>query len=138
MDSRGKRVCARWSKRISNLKLEISEKAKARRIPFPHSQPLEMSIAGFSVLRGALEDSGGAHATADAHGDQAVAGVAALEFADDGRSKFCAGAAERMAESDGAAVDVDARGIETSGFDDAQSLRGEGFVELDDVNLIER
>src|SRR5713226_4150511 len=32
----------------------------------------------------ALEDAGGAHAAADAHGDHAVACVAALEFADDG------------------------------------------------------
>src|SRR5260370_16450164 len=48
----------------------------------------------------ALEDAGGAHAPADAHGDHAVAGVAALEFADDGRGKFCAGAAAGVADGD--------------------------------------
>src|ERR1700739_2141309 len=44
----------------------------------------------------ALEDAGGAHAAADAHGDHTVACVAALELADDGGREFCAGAAERM------------------------------------------
>src|SRR5580704_19123005 len=43
-----------------------------------------------------------------------------------------------MAERDGAAIDVDARRVKTSEFDYAERLRGEGFVQLDDVNLIER
>src|SRR5258708_7388921 len=49
----------------------------------------------------ALEDAGGAHAAADAHGDHAITRIAALQFADDGDGEFCAGAAEGMAESDG-------------------------------------
>src|SRR5260370_3051172 len=46
----------------------------------------------------AFEDAGGAHATADAHGDDAIAGIAALQFANDAGGKFRAGAAERMAD----------------------------------------
>ena len=61
----------------------------------------------------ALEDAGGAHAAADAHGDHAVFGVAALEFPNNRSCKFCAGAAERMAQGDSAAVGIDARRIET-------------------------
>src|SRR6266850_1398087 len=66
----------------------------------------------------ALEDAGGAHAAADAHGDHAVAGVAALEFANERGGEFCAGAAEGMAESDGAAVGIDAGSVEASLLDD--------------------
>ena len=40
----------------------------------------------------ALEDAGGAHSPADAHGDHAVARVAALQFANDGGGEFCSGA----------------------------------------------
>src|SRR5260370_567804 len=85
----------------------------------------------------ALEDAGGAHAAADAHGDHAVAGVAALEFADDGGGKFCTGAAERMAEGDGAAVGIDAVGIQAGLLDDGQGLRSEGFVQFDYGHVVE-
>src|SRR5437879_3359990 len=44
--------------------------------------------------RETLEDAGGAHAAADAHGNHAVARVAALQFANDSGGEFCAGAAE--------------------------------------------
>ena len=43
-----------------------------------------------------------------------------------------------MAESDGAAVDVDAGGIEVERADDGQGLRGKGFVQLDEVDVVER
>src|SRR5882762_9795649 len=54
----------------------------------------------------ALEDAGSAHAAADAHGDHAVLRVAALEFSDESGGEFCAGAAQGMAEGDGAAVRI--------------------------------
>ena len=59
-----------------------------------------------------FKDAGRALASAHAHRDHAVAGVAALHFAEDSRGEFRARAAEGMAERDGAAVDVDDRGIE--------------------------
>src|ERR1700722_712897 len=40
-----------------------------------------------------FENAGGAHAAADAHGDQSVASAAAFEFADDACGKLRAGAA---------------------------------------------
>src|SRR6267143_2895136 len=85
----------------------------------------------------ALEDAGGAHAAADAHGDHAIAGVFALEFADDGGGEFCAGAAEGVAKGDGAAVGIDARGVKAGLRDDREGLRGKGFIELDDGHVAE-
>src|SRR6266851_8919042 len=82
-------------------------------------------------------EPGGAHAAADAHGDHAVAGVAALEFADECGGEFGAGAAEGVTEGDGAAVGIDARGVEAGLLDDGEGLRGEGFVELDDGHVAE-
>ena len=86
----------------------------------------------------AFEDTGGAHATADAHGDHAVAGVAALQFAHERGGEFGSGAAERMAEGDGAAVGIDARGIQIGLLDDGEGLRGERFVQFDHGEIVER
>ena len=45
-----------------------------------------------------------------------------------------------MAERDGAAVWVDARvaGVDAPVFQGRQNLRGEGFVNLDDIKIIQR
>ena len=42
--------------------------------------------------------------------------------------KFCAGAAERMAERDGSAIDVDFFLVQVESPNDGEDLRGEGFV----------
>ena len=53
-----------------------------------------------------------------------------------GRGQLGAGAAERMAEGDGAAVDVDDVRIEAEGLDDRQGLGGEGLVQLDQLDIL--
>src|SRR6266571_3734658 len=85
----------------------------------------------------ALDDAGGAHAAADAHGDHAITRIAALQFADDGGGEFCSGAAEGMAERDGAAAGIDARRVEAGLPDDGKRLSGERFVEFDDGDVAE-
>ena len=84
-----------------------------------------------------LEDSGGAHASSYAHGDHSVAGFAAGHLAQEGGGEFGSGAAEGVAEGDGSAVDVEAGGVEAEDLDDGEGLGGEGFVELDEVDLVE-
>ncbi len=59
----------------------------------------------------ALEDSCGAHATSDAHGDHAVPRIAALQFTNQAGGQFCSGAAQRMTERDGSAIGINARRI---------------------------
>src|SRR6266702_8281569 len=85
----------------------------------------------------ALDDAGGAHPAADAHGDHAITGIAALPFTNDGGGEFCSGAAEGMAESDGATAGIDARRIEAGLPDDGKRLSGESFVEFDDGDVAE-
>src|ERR1700680_2060293 len=75
----------------------------------------------------ALEDSGGAHTATHPHGYEPVARLAALEFAQNRGGKLRAGAAERMPESDGAAIGIYAARIDVGEAHDGQRLGGEGF-----------
>src|SRR5215472_4187179 len=84
----------------------------------------------------AFEDAGGAHAATYAHGDHAVASFLAFHFAQNRGGELGAGAAERMAEGDGAAVDIDARGIEAGELHHGERLRGKGFVQFDYADLV--
>ncbi len=63
--------------------------------------------------------------------------IPALHLAQDRRRQFRAGAAQRMAQSDGAAVGIDAFRIEPRFADHRQRLRGEGFVQLDHADVVQ-
>src|SRR6202022_5052399 len=53
-------------------------------------------------------------------------------------SEFCSRTAQRMAESDGAAIGIDARRIKARLLKDGEGLRGKGFIKLDDGDVVER
>src|SRR5687767_2087327 len=100
-----------------------------------HRARIALSSAS-SVLLEALEDSRGTHAAADAHADQAVASVAAAHFVKDGGGEPGAGAAKRVAERDGATVDVEPVGVDGQLAEAGEHLRGECFVQLHQVDLV--
>src|SRR5665647_2832771 len=83
-----------------------------------------------------LEDPGRPHAAADAHRDHAVATVAAPHLVQQGGGELGAGTAERMAESDGAAIDIDPGRIEPESAHAGEGLGGKGFIELDEADLL--
>src|SRR3974390_2399348 len=85
----------------------------------------------------ALEDAGGAHSTTDAHGNHAVAGVAARELANQGSGEFRAGAAQGVPQGNGAAIGIHASRIEIGLLNDGQGLRREGFVKFNDGDVVE-
>src|SRR4029078_7183897 len=60
----------------------------------------------------AFEDTRGAHAAAHTHRDQAVARLAASHFVKEGGRQLGSGAAKRVAQCNGAAVDVQPIGID--------------------------
>ena len=62
-----------------------------------------------------LDDGRGAHAAADAQRDQRSRFVGALEFVEHGTENHRTGSAERMAERDRAAIDVDLGGVDVEG-----------------------
>ena len=70
----------------------------------------------------AFEDAGGAHAAADAHRHEAVAGAAAAHLVDERRRQLGAGAAEGVAERDRAAVDVEAIRVDRQLLADTRAL----------------
>ena len=86
----------------------------------------------------AFKDHRDALADADAHRRQAERGVAVVHGVDERRGDAGAACAERVADGDRAAADVDLRFVEFEHPDAGQRLGGEGFVELDQVDVGER
>ena len=64
--------------------------------------------------------------------------IAPLQFVDQRAEDHRAGGAERMAERDGAAVDVDLGRIEIERLQIAQHHRGERLVDLEQIDVGER
>src|SRR5579859_161128 len=104
-------------------------------IPAPMTPAPMTATFLMSAISHSLQDRGDALAAADALGGQRVFAAGALQqrsgLADDARTR----GAERMAERDGAAIDIDAGLVELEVADAGQRLGGEGFVELDHVEL---
>src|SRR5471032_2087766 len=84
-----------------------------------------------------LENRRGSLAAADAHGHHAVARSAAPHLAEELDSQLGAGRAERMAEGDCAAIYVDPLLVDTELPHHGQSLCAEGFVQLDEIDLVQ-
>src|SRR5437763_7466768 len=87
----------------------------------------------YSLLLQPLDNRHVGHAAAFAHGLQAVALVALLQRVEERRHQLGAGAAERMAQRDRAAVDVEPGGVGAGGLQPRGRHRGEGLVDLEQV-----
>src|SRR5919198_4571929 len=83
-----------------------------------------------------LEDRGDALAHADAHGGEAVAMAATRHLVHQRRGQTRAAAAEGMAQRNGATVRVHPGRVKPQLADTGERLRGEGFVELDHVEVV--
>src|SRR6266851_7458031 len=84
-----------------------------------------------------LEQSGRAHAAADAHGNDDVADAAALAF-DEGVAGEARGAHPvGMAYRDGAAVDVEPLHRDAEAVAAIDGLDGKGLVELPEANIVD-
>src|SRR5712692_9262844 len=81
---------------------------------------------------------GDAHAAADAQRGQAFLGVALLHLVEQRNEDARAGRADRMAERDGAAVDVDLAGVPAEVLVDGAGLGGERLVRLYEVEVADR
>src|SRR3546814_17519345 len=88
-----------------------------------------------------FEDCGEALPAADAHGLQAVAGSTTAQFAEHRGGDAGAGDADRMAEGDTRAIDVEL--VEAAvllapapRLEQRQHLAGDGLVELDQVEVV--
>src|SRR5207302_6198883 len=82
-----------------------------------------------------LKDSRRAHAAAHAHGDHAVAGFAPLHLPEQRGGQLGPGAAEWMTQGNRAAVDDGLFRVEAGQLNHGKGLRGESFVQLDQVDV---
>src|SRR4051794_35592402 len=85
-----------------------------------------------------FEDGGEALADADAEGGDPVLAAAAAQLAAEGAGEAGAGAAERVAEGDRAAVDVEPLFVDPELTGAGEDLGGERLVDLDQVDVVER
>ena len=85
-----------------------------------------------------FDDRRDALADTDAHGGKAVAAAALAHFMDQRRHDARAAATERMAEGNGTAVDVQLIGSMPSSARAGENLRGESFVQFDQIDLLDR
>src|SRR3990167_3833713 len=82
-----------------------------------------------------LEQAGRALAATHTHGDDAVTQVAPLQLAHQMADLTRAGHAERVADGNRATVDVVLVVVDLQTIAGIQTLRGEGFVELPQVDV---
>src|ERR1700688_795883 len=78
---------------------------------------------------------GDAHAAADAQRGETLLGVALLHFVKQRHQDAGAGRADRMADGDGAAIDIDLAGIPAEILVHRASLRREGLVGFDKIEI---
>ena len=67
--------------------------------------------------------------------DDAVFLSKPLHVMDQLYGQLAAGAAQRMSKRDSSAVDIDNVGVQFQPPDNSQSLRGKGFIQLDEIDL---
>src|SRR5437879_5988301 len=105
--------------------------AATRAMPSPRSSVFFVASAS------ALDAHGDAHAAADAERGQALLRAALLHLVEQGHQHARTRRADRMAERDGAAIDVDLGRIPAEILVDRAGLRGEGLVRLDQVEVLD-
>src|SRR5207244_728811 len=77
-------------------------------------------------------------AAADAHRNDAPLGLAPAAFLQDVAGETRAGHAERVPDRDRAAVDIVLLGVDAELVTRIQALAGEGFVELPEIDVVDR
>src|SRR2546425_1936302 len=95
------------------------------------------AAAAFIALVRRLEQPGRAHAPADAHGDDAPALLPPAQLVEQRPGHARAGHPVGVPDGDRAAVRVEPLGIDAEPVAAVDDLRGEGLVQLDDVDVLE-
>src|SRR5580698_6223271 len=84
-----------------------------------------------------FNDHGNSLPSADAGCRQAIFLLAAVQFVEQRDYEPSSGCAQGMSEGDGPAVHIDFVAIEAEFLFDSKILRGEGFIDFDQVNVVE-
>src|ERR1700722_8318021 len=100
------------------------------------SDPAPHSVLRGRDLGGVLHQQRDSLSSADTGGSDAVASVRTLQFAGQRNCQTHACRGQRMADGDGSAVDVQLAMIQAQFARAGQSLRSEGFVDFETVDLV--
>ena len=128
-DSKRFAVVGRWG---SGAAIGSRPEARPNSVPraeTPRSRPRRPALGD------ALEEPGCAHAAADAHRDDAVLAAAAPELVEELRGELRAGAPERVAERDRAAVHVEPIVRDAELARAVEGLAREGLVDLEEIDV---
>src|SRR5215212_3407198 len=106
---------------------------KAAALQKSNVRSMSLTSAGLNTL----DDHRNPLPSADARGGEAVALLAAAQLVENRQQEARAGGAERMAERDRAAVDVQLLLVDVELFRDREDLSRERFVDLDEVDVVE-
>src|SRR3954470_8708954 len=114
--------------------------AQPRALPAPRASPMRgLRLKVRASLRerasNPFENRRDALSAADAHRDERIALVRALQLVERLDGENAAGRADRMAERHRAAVWVDLRLVEAEVFGHCHGLHGERLVRFDDVHI---
>src|ERR1700683_2103719 len=123
--------------RSSGVKISLGVRSSMRKAPPFVLGNTTVAVAIQVLLLHSFKNTSGALAAAYAHGDQTVFRIAARHFPQDGGGEFGSRAPERMAQGDGASIDVDYFRIDAGLLDDGQGLHAEGLVQFDDADIAE-
>src|SRR5688500_11903007 len=107
------------------------------RVTMP-SASLSHAMVFSAMVLNPLDDGRDTHAAADAQRDECTARVAAFEFVDHGSGDHGAGGAQWVAHRDGATVDVELLVGDVQVLLELQHHRGEGLVQLEQVDVVDR
>src|ERR1017187_9512415 len=124
-------ICRCSSERSSGVNTSCGSRSSVRKLPpftrFAIACTLLVAIYVPScwLLVQVFEDSRGAHAAPHAHRHNAVAGLPPFQFLEQTGGELGPGAAQRMPQGNGAAVDVHAVRREAQGLHHGQRLGGE-------------
>src|SRR5690606_34163751 len=99
--------------------------------------PAPMTATFSMVISAGLQNRRDTLSAADALRRKAERLAFALQQARDLAGDPCAGCAERMAKRDGAAIEIGFREINARLMNNGERLGGEGFVQLDDINILD-
>src|SRR5689334_12536512 len=91
-----------------------------------------------AVVSERLETHGNTHAAADAERGEALPGTTTLHLEQERVEDAGAGCADRMADRDRTAVDIDDGRIPAEVLVDGACLRREGLVRLDQIEIASR
>src|SRR6266576_5218558 len=129
---------AAWYRRIANREWRTGKALRLYRLYSLLATRFSPLLTAIRLFSQPLHNRHIGHAAALAHGLQAVALVALLQRVDQRGHQLGAGAAQGMAERDGAAIDVEPRRIGAGRLEPRRRHRREGLVDLEQVDVVDR